>query len=318
VKVAPLEIEVSPRNVGALRAAWSLRSNPCLNVSLRSIDTPQELPRGRVLRIESGSRVEPMLTLLYGAERQVDDDEHQRAALLGLNAAVFTAGRPGYEWSGRGRPLPARACVGVPDPRRPWVLVAPGVRVDERALERLAALDNPQLHFLGPAAYSRKFSAVWWLPSPRVVLSLLGRVGSVLAPPGPLAWDAERLGVPVIDAGSAPWVSARVVERRLAHVVPAALVSEPGFWKSLGSQLAQPDVADAWGTAAWLLRAREGRLRPPAGLFSAAHLKRKLLKLQRDPSRFWADSPLIANWLETTRSKRASELTPKRPPTDDS
>jgi hypothetical protein len=253
-----------------------------------------------VLRIESGSRVEPILTLLYGQERHVDDEEQARAARLGLNAAVFTAGRPGYEWSGRGNPLPARACVGAPDPSRPWVLVAPGVRVDERAVESLAGLHKPQLHFLGLPAYSRKLSSVWWLPSPGVVLSLLGRASSVLAPPGPLAWDAARLGVPVIDAEAKPRLSPSVVDRRLARVVPAALVSDGGFWRALVAQLAEPDDAAEWGTIAWLLQAREERQRMPAGLFGAARLSRKLLKLRRDPRRFWADSAVARHVIDRT------------------
>ena len=305
MKAAPLEVEVSSRSVTGLRAAWAIRSNPLLNVSIRSVDTPHALPRGRVLRIESGSRVEPILTLLYGVERVVEDAELARAARLGLNAAVFTAGRPGYEWSSRGRPLPARACVGSPDPSRPWVLVAPGARVDGRALEAFAGLSNPQLHFLGPSGYSGKHAAVWWLPSPSVVLSLLGRVTSVLAPRGPLAWDAERLGVPVIDPEPTPRLPQRVVERRLARVVPAALAADASFWTTLGSQLAQAEVATDWGTIAWLLRARESRSLPRTGLLGAAALKRKLLKLQQDPGAFWGDS-LVGRYVRERPSSHNS------------
>lgn len=229
-------------------------------------------------------------------ERVLEDDEHARAASVGLNAAIFTTGRPGYEWSGRGRPLPPRACFGTPDWSRPWVLVAPGVRVNGRALQELAGLSNPQLHFLGPSAYSGKYSGVWWLPSPSVVLSLLGRATSVLAPRGPLAWDAARLGVPVFDPEPTPRLPLRVVERRLARVVPAVLAADASFWKTLGAQLAAAEVVNGWGTIPWLLQARQCRLLPSAALFGAGHLRRKLQKLQRDPSAFWGDS-LVARYV---------------------
>lgn len=307
MSAASLVIEVSPRNVSALRAAWALRSNPGLNASIRAIDAPHALPSGRVLRIESGSRVEPMLTLLYGAERAVDDDEHQRAVRVGLNAAVFTTGRPGYEWSDRGRMLPARACLGIPDSSRPWVLVAPGVRVDERVREQLARLSNPQLHFLGPSTHSRSFSGVWWLPTPKVVLSLLGRVSAVLSAPGPLAWDAARLGVPVIEASRTWPLSAHVVDRRLAHIVPATLASHASFWKVLGAQLAETEATGEWGTIAWLLRAREGSALPATTFIDGARFKRKLLKLRRSPASFWDDSALKRYLGERSRRDNSTQ-----------
>jgi hypothetical protein len=268
-----------------------MRSNPRLNVRVRTIDAPHELPRGRVLRIEPGSRVEPIVTLLWGSGQWVEEEEHARAVRLGLNAAVFTGGRVGYEWSERGRPLPARARVGIPDPLRPWVLVAPSVSMSDGTIERITGLSNPQPHFIAPAVVSRKAAPVWWFPSPSVILSLLGRVSCVLAQPGPLAWDAARLGVPVIDPETTQRLPRNIVERRLAGVVPAALALDRAFWHGLATELQGANEEPEWGTVSWLLSVREGRSkRGNTSLFAAASAKRKLLKLRQEPGRFWADS----------------------------
>jgi hypothetical protein len=133
---------------------------------------------------------------------------------------------------------------------------------------------------------------VWWLPTRNVLLSLLGRVHAVVASQGPLAWDAARIGVPVIEPEPVRALPAAGVERRLACMVPGRLVDDDAFWLMIGSQLADGINSEEWGTSAWTLLARDSGAAVRGG-FPAGTWQRKLLKLRRDPARFWADSKMV-------------------------
>jgi hypothetical protein len=294
----PITIQVSPLNPAALRAATALHAHPGLDVTIAPGRRANVEPRGHVLAIEPGSRLEPVLALLWGAHRSLDVEMLRREARLGLSAAILGSGPSGYEWSGRARPLPKRACMGIPDPRRPWVLVAPHARVDSAMVSARTGLSDPQLHFLGPRRDLTASSPVWWLPTRSVLLSLLGRVHAVVASQGPLAWDAARIGVPVIEPEPVRALPAAGVERRLASLVPGMLVHDDAFWAAIGSQLAEGINPAAWGTTAWTLRARHSAV-PPSPL-STSTWQRKLLKFRRDPARFWADSRVVKRLTKST------------------
>jgi hypothetical protein len=288
----PITVQLSQLNPAGLRAVSALRAHPRLQVRIAAPRGANVDPRGRVLRIEPGSRLEPVLTLLWGARPPVEADILQREARLGLSSAILGRGPSGYEWSGRTRPLPERVCVGSPDPNRPWVLVAPHARVDCTAVAAASGLMDPQLHYLKPRPDSTASEPVWWLPTRNVLLSLLGRVHAVVASQGPLAWDAARIGVPVIEPEPVRALPAAGVERRLACMVPGSLVDDEAFWSMIGSQLVDGIKSEEWGTTAWTLLARDG-VGALAGGFAAGKWQRKLLKLKRDPARFWADSKVV-------------------------
>ncbi len=288
----PITVQVSQLNHAAFRAASALRSHPRLQVSFAPGRGAHVDPRGRVLRIEPGSRLEPVLTLLWGAHPPLEADALQREVRLGLSAAILGRGPLGYEWSGRAQPLPDRACIGSPDPGRPWVLVAPHARIDSASIAAVTGLSDPQLHYLKPRPDSTASAPVWWLPTRNVLLSLLGRVHAVVASQGPLAWDAARIGVPVIEPEPVRALPAAGVERRLSCMVPGRLAEDNTFWYAIGNQLADGIRPEDWGTTAWTLQARDSF---PASQWplAASAWQRKLLKLRRDPSGFWADSKVV-------------------------
>jgi hypothetical protein len=296
----PVTVQVSPLSPASLRAASALRAHPRLRVQIAPSRFASVDPRGRVLRIEPGSRLEPVLTLLWGAHRPVEPEMLRREARLGLSAAILSGGPSGYEWSGRARPLPSRACIGTPDPERPWVLVAPHAQVDGATVAAATGLTDPQLHYLTPRQISMESSPVCWLPTRSVLLSLLGRVHAVVASQGPLAWDAARIGVPVIEPEPVRALPAARVERRLSCMMPSRLLDDDGFWKSIGDQLAFGVEPDDWGTTAWTLRARDTLPSRP-GQLMAGTWQRKLLKLKRDPAAFWADSKVLKRFIGTAR-----------------
>ncbi len=284
----PITVQVVSLHPAVLRAATFLRNHPRLRVNVIARSGATTLPSDGVLRIEPGSRLEPVLTLLWGGYK-APAAEVQRSARVGLSAAVLNRGPTGYEWSGRARPLPSRSRFGFPDESRPWVLVAPHARVSRDRIAALTGLSDPQLHYLSPRPAAIVAGSVCWLPTRHVLLSLLGRVHAVVASQGPLAWDAARLGVPVFEPEPVRALSAASVERRLSSMVPAKLLGDREFWECIGSQLA--DGASDWGTVAWTLRAR-GAHPKPVGLLASAW-PRKLLKLRRDPVGFWSDSKVL-------------------------
>jgi hypothetical protein len=127
---------------------------------------------------------------------------------------------------------------------------------------------------------------VSWLPTPGIVASLLGRVQAVVTPPGALAWDAARAGVPVYPPLPAAGDLRALARQRLAATLPALLASDPDFLVALLTSLLEQSEPGPFGTAAWLRQAYA----TPRGSPPEARWRRKLLKLRRDPLAFWADS----------------------------
>lgn len=298
---SPVTVEVAGLTPASVLGVAALRYHPLLNVRVASRKSASPLPRGRTLRVEPASRIEPMVTLLWGGHAP-SEDEAQRAARVGLSSAVFGSGPRGYEWSRAGRPLTGVPRVGLPDPKRPWVLVAPHARMEHAAVVAATGLTDPQLHYLG-APDTLDAGSVWWFPTPSTLLSLMGRVHAVVASQGPLAWDAIRLGVPVVEPHPVSALPAVSVERRLACTVPARLATSREFWDRIGRQLAEGIERDDWGTLAWTLRARRERAHN-AGPLAKVAWHRKLLKLKRDPAAFWADSKILTRFARDQRTQR--------------
>jgi hypothetical protein len=299
-----LTIELPSPNVTTLRAVERLLREPRLKARVRVTRAPRQVPKPGVLRIESASVVRPVLTVLWG-------DEPMSEAVAGdvrmaLSREIWTDDAAPEAWRITAAPLPERARLfGAPDPRRPWVLVAPGSRVSPAQVAQLTGSPNAQLHFVGLASATREDGAVCWLPRRSVLCALLGNVEAVLASPGPLAWDAERAGVPVFQVSPEAGVPAELVARRLTRTVPTALVGDPLFWQRLATDvLGDPDSMQ-WGTVAWLLRAREQTKehRRDSHPSKLANAKRKLRKLRRDPAGFWADSWLARRAGQTLRGR---------------
>jgi hypothetical protein len=225
---------------------------------------------------------------------------------MALSREIWTDHAAPEAWRITAAPLPERARLfGTPDPRRPWVLVAPGVRVSPAQVAQLTGSHDAQLHFVGLASATRHNGAVCWLPRRAVLCALLGNVEAVLAPRGPLAWDAERAGVPVFEVGANPGVPAELAVRRLTRTVPTALVADPLFWRRLATDLLGDAESMQWGTVAWLLRARAQikEQRRESHPFKLASAGRKLRKLRRDPAAFWADSWLARRAGQTLRGR---------------
>jgi hypothetical protein len=299
-----LTIELPSPNVTTLRAVERLLREPRLKARVRVTRAPSHAPSAGVLRIESASVVRPVLTVLWGDEpisEAVPGDVR-----MALSREIWTDHAAPEAWRITAAPLPDRGRLyGTPDPRRPWVLVAPGLRVSSTQVAELTRAHDAQLHFVGLASATRENGAVCWLPRRSVLSALLGNVEAVLAPPGPLAWDAERAGVPVFQVGAEPGVPAELVARRLTRTVPTALVADPRFWQRLATDVLGDAGSSQWGTVAWLLHAREQAKehRRESHPFKLASAKRKLRKLRRDPAAFWADSWLVRRAGQTLRGR---------------
>lgn len=283
---AELVVEVQKNSVGSWRAARFLRTCPDLRVRIVSVGADAPIPAHHVLRIESATAMDAAVTLLWRSRTAADEPS---AAALGLSPYVLAHYAKLYEWSAPAHPLSRLACLGTPSPDRPWLLVA---RSAAAALDSpgFPALEGAQVHYWGIPKTYRPGQVAWW-PTSSILLSLLGHVDAVVAPLGPLCWDAQRLGVPVLEPRSSSEAAMKLARRRLACVVPAALVGQQAFWRSLGRQLAETTAESAWGTDVWVLRSRHCRAQAAAELGGAAW-QQKLLKLRRDPRRFWADSIL--------------------------
>lgn len=289
-----LIVELGALKPELLRIARFLGSDPRVEISTRRVRAPHALPQGRVLRLEAASCVAPLVSVLWGEEplgsrssaREVAD------AALGVSRACWVTTHEPELWYRTSRPLPERARLGAPAKDRPWVLVAPQLRVDAPALSELTGLHQAQPHFLRLTRAARQQRGVAWLPTRSVLASLLGHVDAVVAASGPLAWDALRAGTPVFAPVTDAGASAEASRQRLARIVPAQLVGSREFWRSLVSQLLDGSFASEWGTGAWLLQARSRTARK-ANPSPWEHAQRRLLKLRRDPEAFWADSKLI-------------------------
>ncbi len=265
-----------------VKAASFLLRDSRLSCSVRFVRRPETAPSADVLRLEPGSMVRPLISVLWGGDSLAEPTHRS----IGLTRAIWFEGRSSADWQSPGELLTRRSFYGTPDRERPWVLVAPGLRVESTDLEHATGLSNPQLHLLRPRQAARHRQAVYWWPSGKVLASLLGRVDAVVAPNGPLAWDAQRVGAPYFEPAAGEGVPAELANRRLARLVPETLVGDGAFWDGLVAQLLDESWVTQWGTKHWLLLARDRAPVRPGGL----RIRRKLRKLRRDPAAFVQDS----------------------------
>lgn len=287
----PLKLELGSFGPSLLRVACLLRQDPRLRLQVGSVRFPQLPPAKGVLRLELGSWVRPLATLLWGVEEgdRGGASEVEQAA-LGASGACWSEPDSYGNWYRAACSLRGRLRMGEPDVRKPWVLIAPGIRLDEGELGTPGSLQNAQPHVLRPVRGLRRLNAVLWMPTPRTIQALLGHVDAVWAPNGPLAWDARRAGCPLLDFGATAGVPDDLAQRRLAHIVPEELLGDAPFWRAIVSDLVNGCAPSGWGTLPWLRLARAYPRHQSSS--SRVRLQRKLLKLRYDPQGFWSDSKL--------------------------
>ena len=301
----PLVVEISWPSRAVLRALGYLARDTRLRVSVRRVKAPQALPEPGVLRIEPASLLFPALSLAWGdlgdagkIPAECMDIQTALSALVWESRGSGWGPGPGEIddlWIQTAGPLPRYARFGTPDPERPWVLLASNRRssTEERSLIELAGLEDAQLHqFLATSHASLAPDHVVWLPLRRTAVALLGHVDAVLGAPGPLTWDATRLGVRVIHRRTSTELAA-LVSMKLRSVVPPRLVEHAEFWKGLATDLVRGQAGDTWGTLAWVREARALTDSEQRKNSAISRLRRKVLKLQRDPRAFFLDSWLI-------------------------
>lgn len=282
----PLTLEVSHLSAPVVRAIGALWRGAGVRFAPRPASRQRALAGDRVLRIERSSLIRPVVSLLWAPRVGAGIDEDDLS--LALNRAVWSEGLHDETWQATTAPLPERWCLGTPDPARPWVLLDRPLATSTQAIAGLTGCSDAQLHVLGGSVPR---GGVAWLPTARVIASLLGRVHAVVADDGPLAWDAARAGVPWFTLGAAPAARDEASRRLLAATVPASLATDRAFWLELGAQLSLAAPVMGWGTKHWVRQARERqseRLRD-----ASPRWKRKLRKWRRDPLAFWSDSWLL-------------------------
>jgi hypothetical protein len=280
----PVTLELSSPNVLPVKALATILLDRRLRVRVRACSDRDALPERGVLRVLPASFIEPALSLLWGGDSDhYDARDHE----LGLSPAVWTSGWD--RWLHQADT--PRALRGTPDYSKPWVLVGPSVSGSVDSVHERVEIPGAQLHFLSATRRAPEASVVW-LPTARAARFLLSRVEAVLARRGALAFDGERLGLPVVVEGGAglgaeqTWISAA------CNVVPEAVQRDPRFWSSVADRLAGAGRGNGWGTRSWVLQGRN-TARSHSGLTRWA---RKLEKWRRDPVAFWRDSRLH-RWL---------------------
>jgi hypothetical protein len=212
----------------------------------------------------------------------------ERATAIALTSAAWDGPDEFEAWRVLSRPLPRCACLGFPDFDRNWLLTTPDLASTELELPLKLQLQL-QLHVFG-LPRRRPPTSVAWLPASRIAASLLGRATAVQAPPGPLAFDALRASIPVVDPFTgAPWEAPRL-DNRLAGLVPPRLLADERLWRHVVDQTR--DVAR--GSGAQPLCTSDWIAIPCAGLDTQRtrweRTQRKARKLWQQPARFLADS----------------------------
>lgn len=235
------------------------------------------------IRIAPASLVRPAVQVQLRATL-ADSDLGARATALALSTAAWDGGDEFELWRVLGRPLSRTPPSGTPDTSRPWVVVPPDHAVDlATVINQHPALNNCQLHTYGRAKSAA--GPVCWPATPRAIWSLLGSASAVVAPPGPLSYDAYRLGLPVLAPETPhPLRPPPRFDAGLACLASDSLLESAEFSDAV-VECARNGTAAAWCTPEWI-RLERGERRPQR----LDALKRKAHKLQRNPAQFFADS----------------------------
>jgi hypothetical protein len=283
VSPKPLHVEADFVAPWLVRALAKVKGDARVRLSVGRVNGSDWRQPG-VMRVERASLLAPAVTVLaHPASHSPATEE-----ALGLSTSVAAwqvADRHREPWRLRSAPLPPLRW-GQPDAHRGWALVAREALPHRERIQQLARARDLQLHFLAARPSWKGTQGVCWATGPRGLGSLLGRVEVVFAPPGALAWDAQRAGAHVIDPAPADPARAELTTRRLANVVPPALVGDTAFWQRLVDDILMQEPSEPWGTLAWFEAAQAA----PPRRSVPERWKRKLLKLRRDPRAFVADS----------------------------
>jgi len=283
--VFPLTVELSTVNTAVLTALRFLLADARIAVTLRRAPRPMRLPIPGVLRIEPASRVRRSLTLLWKASPACSTP-----SVRGFHPSLLSECRSDA-WLRSSAALPTFARFGVPDWERNWVLVDHDISVEPGAAQALTGLQSVQLHRLARPSVARwQPESVSWLGTRRVAEALLGHVDAVIARPGPLWWDAAAANVPVFCPEPVSAVEQAVLDQRLSHIVPAHLARRSSFWRELVRHIIDGQQPETWGTLSWLSNAAASRSELDDS--DLARVRRKMLKLRRDPIAFFRDSRL--------------------------
>lgn len=287
----------------------------CQAVVLIGIDASglrAELP---LISVDQGSWIRPCVMVSAdiaarpGSEARAAEIEATR---LALTPVAWEDDTHTEIWRELHAPMPEGPEEGIADIARPWALVDPQCLQPADRLQYASqiAASNPQWQFHAASdAHPLGAGIVRWRCKREVMTALLGKVQAVVTEPGPLCYDAWRLGKPVftwqyarsnsLDDGDSA-LALPAVDARLAGTVPPGLAADPGFWSGLAARAIEArEKGEPLGP---LLRAEgihrlrgrqlENLYRPPAPLALA---RRRVLKLVRDPRKFLEDSrfPLL-------------------------
>src|SRR5688572_27095301 len=95
MKRRQLVLELGGMSAPILRAAAFLLRDSRISCTVRTISSPRELPCADVLRLELGSMMRPLLTVLWGGD-QARSASSQTS--LGLSQAVWFEDNPNERW----------------------------------------------------------------------------------------------------------------------------------------------------------------------------------------------------------------------------
>ncbi len=284
VRVDPLSIQLRAltrpgwRAARELLRAWEAQPDCRATIRLGRASSP-----GPGVVIEPGSLVTS--SLVIGFDVPFSGEAAEDAAELALTTAAWDTLEGAEGWRRLSAPIGRRALRGRPDFDRPWA-VAWGGGGDRPA----SPPEGMQLHVVGGLVPPGRV-AVWWPAQRTVTAAVLGRVALVLDRSGPLAWDAQRAGIPLADPPADR-------PSKLAGLVPETLLGEPELWQHVVEVIRRvqdgaappPLMTERWVTRG-RDRAREAMQRPASRIERA---RRRYDKLWRDPDAFLRDSRFVA------------------------
>jgi hypothetical protein len=177
-------------------------------------------------------------------------------------------------------------CVGTPDHSLEWLVT---VASAARGVASRSAFSRFQLHVIGFSRRAARDSVMW--PSAYRVAFVLGHAAIVIAPPGPLAFDAIRFRIPVLQPATCEPYPDALLDERLPGLVPASLLDCESLWRHVAAQtrrVAQGQRPEPLCTPEWLLHGRA--LVASAQPRHFDRTRRRIRKLWREPARFFAES----------------------------